>query len=82
MIIGDFNARIGNLQDYNYTSNLNIEIPLSTSTNPQSKRNACDVNVNTEGNLWKSFDLMVLNGRISGDFGGNYTHSNNKRLRQ
>ena len=43
MIIGDFNARIGNLQDYDCISNPNNESPLSTSTNPQSKRNACDV---------------------------------------
>ena len=71
MIIGDFNARIRNLQDYDSISNLNNENPLSTSTNPQSKRNACDVNVNTEGNkvinLCKSFDLMVLNGRTTGE---------------
>ena len=42
---------------------------------PETSRNNCDIQINQEGlkliQLCKSFDLMILNGRINGDFGGN-----------
>ena len=79
VIIGDFNARTGDILDYDL--NYQKENALSFSSNPHVQRRNCDKTANGEGkkilNLCKSFDLMLLNGRTLGDFWGNFTHYNN-----
>ena len=81
-IMGDFNARTGDLEDYEYHDDKIMEIQnISSKSNPKCKRRNCDSTVNNQGeqiiNLCKTFDLVLLNGRSLGDFWGNFTHYNN-----
>ncbi|XP_067134009.1 uncharacterized protein [Centruroides vittatus] len=68
IILGDFNARIGNEIDSDYSG-----------FNPAvfSLRNSMDNEINKKGKLllnWvKKSDLFILNGRMKGDYPGRYT---------
>ena len=80
MITGDMNARTSNLLDYTLTNKNEIVNSLIEENHPKIGRQNCDLKVNPEGlkliDLCKSFDLMILNGRSSGDYWGNFTHYN------
>ena len=86
LLIGDMNARTGIIDDYctldekNITNLNNVDV---NENHPKTRRNNCDIQINQEGlkviQLCKSFDLMILNGRINGDFWGNFTHFNKNK---
>ena len=80
LLIGDLNARTGKLKDFDLEKNME-RYGISENTNPRKKRHNCDNYENTQGkkviNLCKSLDLMILNGRTSGNFWENFTHYNN-----
>ena len=81
--MGDINARISNIIDYTITNNKEIKNSLYVENHPKINRNNCDIHFNQEGikliDLCKSVDLMILNGRTSGDYWGNFTHYNENR---
>ena len=83
LLMGDINARISNIIDYTITNNKEIKNSLYVENHPKINRNNCDIHFNQEGikliDLCKSFDLMILNGRTSGDYWGNFTHYNKNR---
>ena len=78
MIIGDLNARTGNLDDTilpdKYDEVFNI------STNHTHKRNSQDKEINHRGSelleLCKALDINIINGRTTGDLFGSYTMFN------
>ena len=84
LLIGDMNARTGIVDDYCISDEKNIKSFITNidveGNHPKTRRNNCDFQINQEGlkiiQLCKSLDLMILNGRINGDFWGNYTHFN------
>ncbi len=75
MLIGDFNARTGNLKDYILSDSLN-HIPLPPNYTPDLPlpRNNMDSKTNQHGkeliNLCIGNGLRILNGRIIGDLLG------------
>ncbi len=80
IIIGDLNARTGNLPDF-----LDIgsdEFQLYNRPKPAPRKN-CDSTTNKFGqkttNLCSSFNLQIANGRFLGDFWGNFTHHNSNQ---
>ena len=83
LLIGDMNARISNIIDYTTIDNKEIKNSLIEENHPKINRNNCDIQINKEGlkliDLCKSFDLMILNGRTSGDYWGNFTHYNKNK---
>ena len=74
ILCGDFNARIGILDDYIYDPFLDYEI---NSAVPIDKRCSRDLQVNSYGRslleLCIGNNLFVLNGRTMGDFLGQFT---------
>lgn len=81
ILIGDMNARIGTTNDFDNDKGSDELSNLTAFTNPGKTRKNCDSTINAQGNkiinLCKKLDLMILNGRTSGDFWGNFTHYNN-----
>ena len=76
MLLGDLNARTGNLED-TITPDESDELFELYLEHPPLKRNSQDSTVNSRGNelldMCKSFDLNIINGRKTGDLFGNYT---------
>ena len=83
LLIGDINGRTGTLDDYEVMKGNTSFSSLLEKNNPMISRNNCDKVINTQGSkiihLCKTFDLMILNGRTSGDYWGNFTHYNNNK---
>ena len=84
VIIGDLNARTGNLPDYLDVDSLRDgdRLHLYNRPKPDPRRN-CDNKTNKFGQkttgLCSSFNLQIANGRFLGDFWGNYTHHNSNQ---
>ena len=75
---GDFNSRLGSLQDFNEDDPLDLDLEPEMLTNIDIPRNFSDRNpANGFGksltNLCTQSDLRILNGRILGDLSGKYT---------
>ena len=84
---GDFNARVGNLNDVIKDDSLNNFVPLPQFYNPDTvlvNRNFKDNIINSFGksltNLCISAKLRILNGRTVGDVLGNYTSYNSNGM--
>ena len=82
MLIGDLNGRTGSLNDLYEEPDTQFCSPITQrklSLNVPIRIN-CDVLVNSHGEkiikLCKTFDLIILNGRLKGDAVGNFTHLN------
>ena len=81
LIIGDFNARIGNKPDFieneNLCNSLQTILPDNYCEDNSRLRNTRDNVFNTQGqaliDLCLASQLRVLNGRYIGDFFGNFT---------
>ena len=76
IIIGDLNARTGNLDDTITPDKSDEKFDLCFS-NPPPKRNSRDIEKNQRGidliELCKSVDLQIANGRKTGDIFGDFT---------
>ena len=82
LIMGDFNGRVGDLDDrYNEYMLLCQTIPTPKPDIDIPIRKSCDSVVNSHGNkivqLCHTMDFVILNGRTVGDIIGNFTHHNN-----
>ena len=79
IFIGDFNSRIGNLQDHVDIPAKYVELRGST-LGEQRYRNNLDFEINESGKkliqFCKSFGLRILNGIKHGDILGDFTHFN------
>ena len=79
IILGDMNARSGNLNDFLTISDVDLQFKkeienIGITTN----RFNLDTRINTYGrnlvNMWNDFNLKIVNGRFGNDLGvGNYT---------
>lgn len=71
LVVGDWNGRVGNAQE------VPLEVTLDNS-NISHARQSKDVIVNRKGkkviDLCETFSLLILNGRILGDTGGEFTY--------
>ena len=84
--IGDFNGRIGGLDD-NYDNSDKIDpyiaIPTPNTFMDLPKRRNCDPLKNSHGEkiikFCKTYDFEILNGRMKGDAIGNLTHLNKNK---
>ena len=79
--IGDFNGRIGDLDDnYEDSDQINQHIPTPNTFSDIPKRKNCDHLHNSHGEkiikFCKTYDFKILNGRMKGDAIGNFTHLN------
>ena len=76
MIMGDLNARTGNLDDTITPDKSDDQFDISINE-PPPKRNSQDSVTNPRGlemlEMCKSLDLNIINGRKTGDLFGNYT---------
>ena len=79
LLQGDLNARTGQDNDFVEFDESDKELGVDNFEN-QCKRNSEDKNKNTRGNdlldICKVNDMLVLNGRTSGDIFGKYTCHN------
>ena len=82
LIRGDMNGRTGVLDD-NYVDTFPVGSSLPPDDNVTSLfpvRRICDISVDSHGRkiiqFCHLFDLKILNGRLNGDFIGNFTHLN------
>ena len=79
IIIGDLNARTGNLLDYVEVDGPQDEFISNIRPKPALRKN-CDSVVNKFGkktaHICSSFNLQIANGRFLGDQWGNFTHLN------
>ncbi len=80
LLCGDFNSRVGNMQDYIHSDSNDPHIPLPISYAPDkpiAKRNNLDTLVNNYGKCLIDTcignDLCIINGRVDGDRLGNVT---------
>ena len=84
LLVGDFNARTGELQDIMLDSNTpEIEtVPIHANVTKLGRRLNMDLETNTYGRkLIKSCmqsDMFIANGRIIGDIPGNITYFHSK----
>ena len=82
LLIGDINARIGNISEFMQHEKININCPPSRSVR-ETKRNNCDTTQNKKGmkliELCKSYEMQIANGRFPGDYWGNFTHHNKNK---
>ena len=81
LFTGDFNARIGNLnENYEDSGHGDQHIPISNTFSDIPNRNNCDCVINSHGEkvikFCKAYDFKILNGRMKGDKIGNFTHVN------
>ena len=80
LVIGDLNARTGELLDFNETNAIDHLDKFIISENPKIKRRNRDKMINGEGikliELCKVLDLIILHGRSCADHWGSYTHFN------
>ena len=82
MIIGDSNARVGDLSEFSDDDNPGLDSSLQANTRSFniSKRNNCDKEIKQNGQrlmeLSRTFHMQIANGRFLGDIWGNYTHHN------
>ena len=76
MIVGDFNAKTGSLDD-TIPPDKSDELFDLVLDEPPPKRNSQDDAVNPRGNdlldMCRSLDLNIVNGRKTGDLFGKYT---------
>ena len=76
MVVGDFNAKTGNLDD-TISPDKTDELFDLVLDEPPPKRNSEDDAVNPRGNdlldMCRSLDLNIINGRKTGDLFGKYT---------
>ena len=81
VLMGDFNARTGNLLDYIENDNIDYIFPNGTSVDYATdslhlKRNSKDIVVNRFGlslvELCKVFNVHIVTGRVCGDVQGEY----------
>ena len=85
LFTGDFNGRTGERDDsYRENELINQEIISTPNTFVNlPKRKNCDSIINSHGEkiiqLCLTFDLKILNGRMSGDAIGNFTHLNTNK---
>lgn len=82
MILGDFNARTGTLEDHISKDGNNFINDSSESSLQPKNRHNFDNQINNHGkqliNICKSSDMRILNGRTKGDSFGRATyHGNN-----
>ena len=81
LLIGDINARIGNISEFMQHEKINNS-PPSRSVR-ETKRNNCDTTQNKKGmkliELCKSYEMQIGNGRFPGDYWGNFTHHNKNK---
>ena len=76
LIMGDFNDKVGGLDDrYTDSTPLDENIPTPKLDFDIPIRRNCDTVINSHGKkilqLWHSLDLIILNGRRIGDAKGN-----------
>ena len=76
---GDFNGRIGQEKDFVGHDKTDEELGIENFDN-QTMRNSEDKTINARGkellDICKLNDLLILNGRMTGDIFGNYTSHN------
>ena len=76
IMIGDFNSRTGDLQDFEDTDEKHIKHTVGRKTFPKLRKNQ-DQTINNMGRnlieLCKAHDLQILNGRSIGDSSGSLT---------
>ena len=82
-ILGDMNGRTGTESEFLEIPK-NEEIPDTEGRKiKESKRNNCDKETCQIGtkilNLCKSYEMQIGNGRLNGDFMGNFTHYNKNK---
>ena len=79
LIIGDMNGRVGELSEFSQIDTIDINNHLTRSVS-ESYRNNCDNQTCKVGKkivqMCKSYDMQIANGRMRGDFMGNFTHHN------
>ena len=82
MIIGDSNARVGDLSEFSDDDNIGLGSLLQGNTRSCkiSRRNYCDREIKQNGpslvELCRTFHMQIANGRFFGDLWGNFTHHN------
>ena len=78
-IIGDMNGRVGVEAEFTHMDT-NDTIIIPTSSVLETPGRNCDSEKCIAGekiiNLCKSYDMQITNGRLCGDFLGNFTHHN------
>ena len=78
-IMGDMNGRVAEESEFIQKS-INDDIIIPTRSTLESSRRNCDKVKCTVGDkiihLCKSYDMQIANGRMPGDFLGNFTHHN------
>jgi exonuclease III len=82
-LMGDFNARLGNLQDYIIEdSDSHIALPPDYTSDSQTYRQSVHTKRNSHGknllSLCIATQLRILNGRTTGDTLGNFTYHDSK----
>ena len=82
-LMGDFNARLGNLQDYILgDSDKYLNLPSDYQSDTQIARHNVDTKINAHGKNLSSLcittQLRILNGRAVGDTLGNYTYHDSR----
>ena len=82
LLIGDINARTGEMSEFTCSDNLNFNYSPARSV-IESKRKNCDKVTNNKGlkliDICKCYDMQIANGRFIGDHWGNFTHHNKNK---
>ena len=78
-LMGDFNARLGNIRDYILNdSDKYVDLPPDYPSDQQLPRQTVDTKINNHGknlaSLCISTQIRILNGRTVGDTLGKYTY--------
>ena len=81
MIIGDSNARVGDLSEFSDDDNIGLALLQGNTRSCKiSRRNYCHREIKQNGRsiieLCRTFHMQIANGKFFGDLWGDFTHHN------